>query len=151
MALALLSTAEDLTHKDLTPMSEVSLLDSLPRVKQPGVYVITCTVNGRVYVGSTRNLRKRWQDHRTRLTLGTHPNPQLQADYAAHGPDAFTYAILDDCALPLLDQQERYWIRHLGANISGYNIRLSYGLTRQGRGTEPPAEPRGAWLRVFDR
>src|SRR5437764_4670377 len=62
--------------------------------EKPGVYLLTCQPTGRVYVGSTNNLSKRWSAHRQHLRAGRHRNRALQAAWDEHGADAFSWRIL---------------------------------------------------------
>src|SRR6188508_1235746 len=51
-----------------------------PRRKQMagGIYLITCTQNGRQYVGSSKDIAYRWRKHREKLSSGRHWNRYLQ-------------------------------------------------------------------------
>ena len=55
------------------------------------VYIITCTRNGRVYVGKTKNPGQRWSSHRSKLRKGTHPCKDLQEDWDIWGARYFTF------------------------------------------------------------
>ena len=46
-----------------------------------GVYKIVNTRTGRVYIGSTNNFLKRFNEHYYRLSRGTHHNDALQSDF----------------------------------------------------------------------
>lgn len=61
----------------------------------PGIYTITCTENGRVYVGQAQNIRIRWQSHRWHLADGSHRNRHLQNAWKKYGPDAFVFEIAE--------------------------------------------------------
>lgn len=69
--------------------------DAVP-VGTSGVYSITCTANGRVYIGSSMNIRQRWTTHKSWLRKGTHNIPLLQADWTEYGEVAFEFALLAD-------------------------------------------------------
>ena len=60
----------------------------------PATYVIVNTVNGREYIGCTKNLFVRLKKHFGRLACGTHSNPGLQVDYDEHGLDVFEVYVL---------------------------------------------------------
>lgn len=64
----------------------------------PAIYSITCIVSGKVYIGQTINIRKRWESHRHYLKRGTHRNHHLQRSWAKHGAEAFVFEV---CATPL--------------------------------------------------
>lgn len=46
-----------------------------------GVYCITNKLDGKVYVGSSFNLKKRLYEHKRQLSKGTHRNKHLQSAY----------------------------------------------------------------------
>jgi DNA-binding transcriptional regulator YiaG len=63
------------------------------------IYTITCTVNGRVYVGqTTKRLCQRWGDHRGLLRVGKWSRKGtclLQEDFDSYGEDCFVFAHVD--------------------------------------------------------
>lgn len=62
----------------------------------PGIYTVTNTVLGTVYVGHARNIRKRWEQHRSTLGTGTHRNRYLQSAWDKFGPEAFRFEVILD-------------------------------------------------------
>jgi hypothetical protein len=57
-----------------------------------GVYSITCTATGEVYVGSTvRGFVGRFSHHRSALACGKHRNKRLQALHDTHGAESLVY------------------------------------------------------------
>lgn len=86
-----------------TPSDEGISQYKIPR--SCGVYQITCIVNGKIYVGSSVNMRVRWTRHRLRLTDGRHPNPHLQAAWDKYGQTAFYCSVLQ-----FTEPSERLWI-----------------------------------------
>lgn len=60
-----------------------------------GIYKILNTVNGKFYIGSTNNLRKRLYEHYRELSLGTHTNKHLQAAWLKYGKEGFKFQILE--------------------------------------------------------
>ena len=50
--------------------------------KVSGIYQITNTVNGRVYVGSAVNISDRWYRHKLHLRNGAHLSASLKASAA---------------------------------------------------------------------
>lgn len=90
--------------------------------KISGVYTITCTANGRRYVGSSTHVRSRWKAHRSALNLGKHSIHLLQADWNQHGCDAFEFrlvATVRDKEARLATEQAL--IDQYEATTSGYN------------------------------
>lgn len=64
-------------------------------LKQSGVYRIELG-NGRFYVGSSVDLRRRQAAHSTKLASGKHRNPIVQSSYDKHG--VFEFTVLKLCS-----------------------------------------------------
>ena len=65
------------------------------KMKVIAIYKITNLVNGKIYVGSSKNAIRRMKAHVYKLNLGIHPNKPLQASWILHGEDAFVFSILE--------------------------------------------------------
>ncbi|KSU83250.1 group I intron endonuclease [Fictibacillus enclensis] len=61
---------------------------------EAGVYAIKNTVNHKVFVGSTRNL-KTLNGRKFELEQGSSTNRELQADWNFYGKDAFQFEVLE--------------------------------------------------------
>lgn len=59
-----------------------------------GIYKITNKINGKVYIGETLNLERRWKEHLKDLALKEHCNYKLQADFNKYGYKAFEFEVL---------------------------------------------------------
>lgn len=73
------------------------LAEQYEATPEPGVYAIVNRANGRVYIGSAMNIRKRLGEHRSQLRSGTHSNPFLLHDWREHMADAFAFGPLLTC------------------------------------------------------
>ena len=56
-----------------------------------GIYKITNKVNGKFYIGSSNNIKRRWKYHKSNLRSGTHDNIHMQRSYDKHGEENFSY------------------------------------------------------------
>lgn len=89
-----------------------------------GIYKITNTINGKVYIGSSINIQKRLQDHKTNLRKNKHINLYLQAEYNEYTEDSFSFESLHECENIL------FWEgRFIDAYIS-YNPKYGYNTKR---------------------
>lgn len=60
-----------------------------------GIYQIKNTVDGKIFVGSSKNLPGKINSHKFQLDAGSHMIRELQKDYAEYGEDKFTFEIMD--------------------------------------------------------
>jgi group I intron endonuclease len=96
-------------------------------LNRPGIYRIANTTNGKVYVGSAVNLRRRWNGHRRLLRLGEHHSRPLQAAWNKYGESAFSFAVIEDVSDPkLLIDMEQKWLDTLESGRY-YNVCLVAG------------------------
>lgn len=87
-----------------------------------GIYVIRCKVTGKVYVGSSKNIKVRWRHHRRMLKSGTHHSIKLQRAWDKYGEDAFEFKIVEEVIDGLLTIYEQVYINHYNSPVDGYNI-----------------------------
>lgn len=70
------------------------ILEQLSYVKDAaGIYTITCTDNGRFYIGSTCNLYKRYKDHMGYLRRNAHFNKHIQSCFNKYGESSLVYEV----------------------------------------------------------
>lgn len=62
--------------------------------RRSGIYAIVNSTNGHRYVGSTKNIYKRWREHVRHLTLGRHHCSHLQRAWNKCGTQAFVFCVL---------------------------------------------------------
>ena len=60
-----------------------------------GIYKITNTQNGRIYIGSAKEFKRRWKQHFKSLETNKHHNKFLQADFVKCGEQAFLFEVLE--------------------------------------------------------
>jgi group I intron endonuclease len=63
--------------------------------RSAGVFWIKNLANGKVYLGSSRNLHGPLNKHRFMLSTGAHDNRKLQQDFDRFGPGSFAFEILE--------------------------------------------------------
>ncbi len=65
------------------------------REKPAGVFQIKNTVNGKVLLGSSKNLNGPLNGHKFMLSIGHHTNKELQKEWNEYGQDKFVFEILE--------------------------------------------------------
>ncbi len=94
-----------------------------------GIYQIRNLINGKVYVGSFRNLKERWGEHKRLLRSNRlkHHSPHLQHAWNKYGEENFIFEILIHCRATrktLLCYEQKYmdffcsYEREFGYNVS---------------------------------
>ncbi len=104
-----------------------------------GVYAITNTVSGKIYVGQAQNVEKRWNDHASYLSRGAHINRHLQAAWNKYGESAFEFSVIECCLVDDLNAREMYHIALWKSQGLCYNQTDGGGGSR---GRVPTAEHR---------
>jgi group I intron endonuclease len=99
-----------------------------------GIYAIVNTVNGKRYVGSALNFRKRWGLHRHNLRAGKHHSPHLQKAWNKYGESAFVFSILEFVHPEFLLEIEQ---KYINVNRGGYNIAKIAGTSMLGKRHRP--------------
>lgn len=89
-----------------------------------GIYKIENLVNGKVYIGQSRNLRKRLNEHFNNLRKNKHVNNHLQSAFNKYCESSFDIDIIEYCEINELTSKELYWIEYYKSHIKdfGYNI-----------------------------
>lgn len=87
-----------------------------------GIYKITCVPNGKIYIGSSVDVHRRWGLHRTHLNTGKHNNKYLLRSFQKYGKDSFMWEIIEECTQDVLWEKEQYYLDTLQPfNEKGYN------------------------------
>lgn len=108
-------------------------------LRTSGVYKITCIANGKIYVGSAVDLRKRWIQHKIDLRGQYHANSFLQRAFNKYGETDFIFEILElVIPLSLLDR-EQYWLDELNSydRAVGFNLAINATSPMKGRKATP--------------
>lgn len=98
------------------PLEDLSQENVLPN---PGVYVITNSVNNKRYYGSSVNCLIRRRSHFGHLRRGDHNNSHLQRAWNKHGESAFSFSVVEYVPEEKLKSTEQIYIDQ---NVGGYNI-----------------------------
>jgi group I intron endonuclease len=109
--------------------------------KQIAVYGIINKNNGKVYVGSSIDIKERWSRHRYILKANKGENIYLQRAWNKHGKQAFAFVILQLTTEDQLRDMETKWIKRLGSaeRRNGYNLDPTPNTPMLGRKHTPEA------------
>lgn len=83
-----------------------------------GIYKITKISNGKMYIGQSNNIERRFKEHQS---VGKQSRIPVDAAIQKYGVHAFTYEILEECPVEKLNEREQYWIKYYDAVNKGYN------------------------------
>lgn len=75
-----------------------------------GIYKITCLSNNKLYIGSSKNIEKRFKTHINQLNKNKHINEHLQSAWNLYGQNNFLFEIIEICEISNLLIREQYWL-----------------------------------------
>ena len=88
---------------------------------------------GRVYIGSSDDILRRWKSHLSQLRDGRHHNYRLQAAWNEHGEAAFAFTVVEEVAdlADLIAAEQRQLNAALCAGPV-YNLALDVSVPARG-------------------
>ena len=94
-----------------------------------GIYKITNLINGKIYIGQSQNIYKRWNAHQKRPfnSNSTEYNSPLYRAIRKEGLDNFKMEIITECAKEELNELEIYYIKKYNACNRKYGYNISIG------------------------
>ncbi|WP_319406101.1 GIY-YIG nuclease family protein [uncultured Desulfosarcina sp.] len=115
-------------------MNRKELINDYKQTIQPmGIYQIRNMINGKIFIGSSKNLKGIINRNKFQLKNGLHMNKAMQRDFNEVGAESFTFEIIDQIR-PRDDMKgdyteelqllEEMWIEKLQPyNEKGYNTK----------------------------
>lgn len=73
-----------------------------------GIYLLRNIVNGKVYVGQSVHVLRRWHEHKKCAKRGD--KSHLYDAIRKYGADMFEHSVLEACTPERLDEREAYWM-----------------------------------------
>lgn len=89
-----------------------------------GIYKIYNVECGKSYIGSAKNIKKRWLEHKNALKYGIHHSIKLQRAWDKYGEKAFSFEILEivESDADLISTEQKWIDVYRCASEIGYNI-----------------------------
>lgn len=105
------------------------------RKKLCGIYCIENILNNKRYIGLSRDIKRRWSEHKAELNSHTHRNQYLQSSWDKYGKANFKFYIIELCDEELLTERECYYIKLYKtlSHENGYNLTVGGENTSIGK------------------
>jgi group I intron endonuclease len=107
-----------------------------------GIYCFENLVNGKRYIGQSKDILRRLQEHEVRLLRGVDKSTNLQRAVDKYGIGNFRFSILEECICEELNEREIYWISAYQSNDRRYGYNISPGGDRSLEGYNHSDETR---------
>lgn len=88
-----------------------------------GIYKITNKINGKVYIGQSRDIMRRWRQHKTSKL-----DYPLYRAFQKYGIDNFEFTVLEECDIQLLNSRELFYIQQFQSNKKDYGYNQSIDI-----------------------
>ena len=94
-----------------------------PFALKSGIYGIKNLINGKWYIGQSKNIFARRHKHFYTLKHNLHQNDHLQSSFNKYGESAFEFHIIEEVDESMIDAREKTWILHYNSidPAYGYN------------------------------
>lgn len=114
-------------------------------MKVCGIYVIVQKSTGRMYVGKSADIHRRWKDYRREIRKYT---TEIFNALRAYGFEAFEWRVLEECSFDALNDREMWWIKELRAFEIGFNHTPGGdGMQAGGKHSAEANEAKSVWSR----
>ena len=88
-----------------------------------GIYKITNTVTNDFYIGSSKDVKRRWREHKCPSRWNKCPNNQMYLDMQKYGIDNFVFEILEVVEEDSLKEREQQFIKKLKPTYNDRNAK----------------------------
>ena len=92
----------------------MNYLDAVKKVR--GIYKVTNKINGKVYIGQSVDIGRRWREHMT-----AKDDIYFHKAIQKYGVENFEWEVIEQCKKKDLDEREIYWIEYYDSFNKGYN------------------------------
>ena len=91
------------------------------------IYKITCTETNKVYIGQTKNKRKRIDEHKYDLRHNIHHSVYMQRAFNKYGEKSFRFEVIEECSQNDVDNRECFWIKFYNSTNKKYGYNSESG------------------------
>ena len=92
-------------------------------MKISGIYKITNAITGDFYIGSSKDVKQRWANHKCPSRWNENPNNPMYQDMQKYGVDKFVFEILEVVEPEQLKEKEQQFIEILKPTYNDYNAK----------------------------
>ena len=87
-----------------------------------GIYKIQNLINGKVYIGQSINIERRFHQHK----YDDSQNSVIHRAIKKYGIENFSFEVIEECNYKDLDEREIFWIKYYNSSNknNGYNLTL---------------------------
>jgi len=112
---------------------------------QCGIYKITNTLDGKLIIGQSNDIKGRWRGYKSELRRNIYHNPYLQSAWNKYGEQNFTFEILLECPKENLNEEEIRLIKEYKSNNRDFGYNLEDGGNNNFHPEETREKLRKAW------
>ena len=88
-----------------------------------GVYRITNTITGDFYIGSSKDVKRRWIEHKIPSRWNQYPNNPMYQDMQKYGLDKFEFQVIEEVEIDKLKEVEQKFIEELKPTYNSNNAK----------------------------
>lgn len=92
-------------------------------MKISAVYKIINTITGDFYIGSSKNVKRRWKEHKCPSTWNENPNNPMYLDFQKYGVEKFDFQIMEEVEIGQLKEKEQQFIETLKPTYNDKNAK----------------------------
>ena len=86
-----------------------------------GIYKITNAITGDFYIGSSKNVKRRWAVHKCPSTWKQCKNNPMYLDMQKYGIENFVFEVIEEAEESFLKEKEQQFIEMLKPTYNNYN------------------------------